>query len=137
MSHFTVLNNVFGSDPGFERPKEYWRDFNTDLDWELTWNEFLTWDVYGSLCSCMPREISDVLVANQHRDPSGMLCSKSWNKSSVGRDKICLAKFEQNRQPKKKKQFCKQNGLSILSKKQNGQRMSFEFLDFMALATSC
>ena len=34
-------------------------------------------------------------------------------------------------------QFCKQNGLSILSKKQNGQRMSFEFLDCMALATSC
>ena len=54
----------------------------------------------------------------------------------LGLDKICLAKFEKNGQPKEK-QFCKQNGLLILSKKQNGQRMSFEFLDCMALATSC
>ena len=37
----------------------------------------------------------------------------------------------------KEKQFCKQNGLLILSKKQNGRRMSFEFMDCMASATSC
>ena len=55
----------------------------------------------------------------------------------LGLDKICLAKFEQNGQPKERSNSAsKMVGHAILSKKQNGQRMSFEFLDCMALATN-
>ena len=56
---------------------------------------------------------------------------------SLGLDKICFAKFEQNGQPKERSNSSSKMGCKFLSKKQNGQRMSFEFLYCMALATSC
>ena len=54
---------------------------------------------------------------------------------TVGLDKICLAKFEQNGQPKERSNSASKMGSQFCQKKQNGQRMSFEFLDCMALAT--
>ena len=43
-------------------------------------------------------------------------------------------KFEQNGQPERSNSASKMGG-QFCQKKQNGQRMSFEFLDCMALAT--
>ena len=55
--------------------------------------------------------------------------------SQVGLDKICLAKFEENGQPKERSNSASKMGSQFCQKKQNWQRMSFEFLDCMALAT--
>ena len=55
--------------------------------------------------------------------------------SSLGLDKICLAKFEQNGQPKERSNSASKMGGQFCQNKQNGQRMRFEFLDCMALAT--
>ena len=55
--------------------------------------------------------------------------------TGLGLDKICLAKFEQNGQPKERSNSASKMGGQFCQKKQNGQRMSFEFLDCMALAT--
>ena len=46
-----------------------------------------------------------------------------------------LAKFEQNGQPKERSNSASKMGSQFCQKKQNGQRMSFEFLDCMSLAT--
>ena len=54
---------------------------------------------------------------------------------NLGLDKICLAKFEQNGQPKERSNSASKMGSQFCQKKQNGQRMSFEFLDCMVLAT--
>ena len=57
--------------------------------------------------------------------------------NSLGLEKICLAKFEQNGQPKERSNSASKMGCQFCQKSKNGQRMSFEFLDCMALATSC
>ena len=56
--------------------------------------------------------------------------------SLLGLDKICLAKFEQNGQPKERSNSASKMGCQFCQKSKMGQRMSFEFLDCMALATS-
>ena len=55
--------------------------------------------------------------------------------SGIGLDKICLAKFEQNGQPKERsnsasKMGCQKSKMGCqFCQKKNGQRMSFKFLD--------
>ena len=55
----------------------------------------------------------------------------------LGLDKICLAKFEQNGQPKERSNSASKMGCQFCQKSKMGKEGAFEFLDCMALVTSC